>query len=526
MLSVLLVDDEPIIKVAFRKLIDWEACGFRIAGTASNGQEALRQIEAAPIDVVITDLKMPQMDGIELIKTLKAQGFDGVILVMSNYADFELVREALVEGAMDYMLKVNIDAKSLQGQLEKATAELQRLRQDQRQHRLLTEQSHLLAERALREYLLADPCPPIPPAVDIGSADEPLWACEVALLPGEQRQVIHPPSSSRVEDVLRSIFEDVPGVAVVVLSEEEVLCVCYSRVLHARGIRIEDKLEQISRQMQMYFNVPVLLITPPEAEGLAALHPSVQACRHAAEIRFYSLQGQVLAPGSVLMDSLPDMPGPREMASRLAMLHHERRAREGLALCMDHMDRCRKALMPPEKTRAYWAQVSQAIRRISPGDEGSDTQAAFETACGESRTEHQLMDAIRTLLPALLDGTLPPAFAGCRQEVRRALLYVHLHFAERITLDDIAQDASLDRSYLCRLFKKETGINLFSYLNRLRMEAAAEQIQNGNQYVKEVAASVGVDDPFYFTRLFKNHFGVSPSEYRRESAEGEQEAPL
>lgn len=103
MFKILLVDDEPIIKIGVRKLL--EGTDYIIAGTASNGSEALLFLETNSVDIILTDLKMPVMDGIELIRQLQAIAFEGAVLVLSNYSEFELVREALTEGAADYILK-------------------------------------------------------------------------------------------------------------------------------------------------------------------------------------------------------------------------------------------------------------------------------------------------------------------------------------------------------------------------------------------------------------------------------------
>ena len=103
MYNLLLVDDEPLIKVAFQSAVEWGKNGFLLAATASNGQEALHIVETQHIDAVITDLKMPGMDGLALIHELKKRSFIGPILVLSNYSDFDSVRAALTDGAYDYV---------------------------------------------------------------------------------------------------------------------------------------------------------------------------------------------------------------------------------------------------------------------------------------------------------------------------------------------------------------------------------------------------------------------------------------
>ena len=124
MYSILIVDDEPIVKIALRSILPWEEHGFSICGTASNGLEALSLIEQHHPDVIITDLKMPEMDGLELIRTLKEKNCPGEILVLSNYEDFDSVRSALLLGAADYLLKIKIQPDTLLACLNKTVEKL------------------------------------------------------------------------------------------------------------------------------------------------------------------------------------------------------------------------------------------------------------------------------------------------------------------------------------------------------------------------------------------------------------------
>ena len=106
------------------------------------------------------------------------------------------------------------------------------------------------------------------------------------------------------------------------------------------------------------------------------------------------------------------------------------------------------------------------------------------------------------------------AYENYKKEIQVVMRYVNVHYKEHITLDQIAEEANLNKSYLCRLFKKEYGDSVFNYLNMIRMEKAAELLRsNPGLYVQEAAAEVGITEPFYFTRRFKEYFGISPREY-------------
>lgn len=105
MLSILLVDDEHFIRAGIKKLLDWESLGFEIVGDAKNGREALAFLETTPTDIVITDLRMPFMDGMELTGNLKEK-YPGIqVIVLTGYDDFELMQQGIRYGVADYLLK-------------------------------------------------------------------------------------------------------------------------------------------------------------------------------------------------------------------------------------------------------------------------------------------------------------------------------------------------------------------------------------------------------------------------------------
>ena len=113
MYKIVIVDDEVLVRAGFKTSVDWQKHGYKIVGEASNGVEALEKIKALEPHIVITDIKMPVMDGIELIKNIRKYNSKIIVIVLSNYNDFELVREALTSGANDYFLKVTIDIDRL-----------------------------------------------------------------------------------------------------------------------------------------------------------------------------------------------------------------------------------------------------------------------------------------------------------------------------------------------------------------------------------------------------------------------------
>lgn len=127
MWKVLLVEDEVFVRESVKELIQWEEFGFQLAGEAGNGQEALEQIKADPPDLVLTDIIMPVMDGIELLKETRAAGYDCKFVMLTCLGEFEYVRQAMEYGASNYILKLSMSVNDLRETLRKINKELQRV---------------------------------------------------------------------------------------------------------------------------------------------------------------------------------------------------------------------------------------------------------------------------------------------------------------------------------------------------------------------------------------------------------------
>ena len=126
MYKVLIVDDEMLARVGIKSLISWEKEGFTIVGEADNGEKALSEIDRLKPDIIITDYKMPIMDGIQLLLRCKEKKIPAAFLVLSAYSDYEYVRSTLKNGAVDYLLKLELEPDSLLQALYKAAEQVRK----------------------------------------------------------------------------------------------------------------------------------------------------------------------------------------------------------------------------------------------------------------------------------------------------------------------------------------------------------------------------------------------------------------
>ena len=253
MYSILIVDDEPIVKIALRSILPWEEQGFFICGTASNGLEAMALIEKHQPDVIITDLKMPEMDGLELIRTLKEKAYPGEILVLSNYEDFDSVRSALLLGAADYLLKIKIQPDTLLTCLNKTVEKLQEKHREP-DHEPIVPVAEKMADLLLSFF-----------QTDVSLEDfiarhggarldfmkEPCAICYVTF-----EKFLTNDAFSISENLLRDMILDaVQGVLqpyILLLNEYSALVVFSQKELEGSEIRVEQLVKKLYNRFTMY----------------------------------------------------------------------------------------------------------------------------------------------------------------------------------------------------------------------------------------------------------------------------------
>ena len=510
MYQILLVDDEPIARMAFCNLLDWKATPYEIAGTANSGEEALAFLRDHPVDILITDLKMPQMDGLELINRLSDQNFPGVILVMSSYSDFDLVREALLSGAQDYILKVNMDQKSILPQLNQAIMKLAKSHVDEVPP---SQQLSLLNREALLYACLHGK-----QEDDVASAHaekllpHPPYALFDVLLESVTSAKQH--SEKSIRSLLCSILDEVD---ILCLSSTEYLCLASIGSNSVDKTYRQSKAVQITRQLQMYPNCRCCVFFAELVnDRLTELRAKYVLCQQGHQLLFYAQFPARYHAADVCLQPLRAEHSP-DVAAQLLTERFYALGITGLDACIDKfVGNCAAQNILPQDVRNYAYQIVQVLL-LSATLPTDIPVFSRHTALLSCNTVLEIRSILLELLPCLMEKSLPAVYQGCNKEIKAALLYIQYHYTRKVTLDDLATAVNLDKSYLCRLFKKEIGQNIFQYLKEQRMKRAAEMIAGGNIYIREVAAAVGFEDPFYFTRLFKKYYGVSPSEYKSAS---------
>lgn len=525
MYHVMLVDDEPIVKVALRTMIPWDELGFPICGTASDGLEALSLVDKLAPDIIITDLKMPKMDGLELIKELIDRGYLGKIIVASNFGEYELVRQALVLGAVDYLLKISIKKDNLIEQLHKTALLLQRERltiEEQKTRDKLIQSNLKSVKNAILKDFFTDPSYEESRLYEhehliLHNRNAPCYLLYVtfdhAAASESRRQ--QPVSAMFIENIILDALAKVDGAETVQVEKSCLLVLIPKQQLQEHAIRYRGFIDKIVSLLQMYVSIIPSIVYTSEVQGYSEAKRAFVACRNAVQVNFYAHQS-VLSLDTVSLQNSMEGFQAAELSSRIIAACENQdmaEATQQLTLLVQqagvksvHPDAVKRFIV---KCLDYISISSQRLVWMDD-DRAESGKASILHAKNAKELIERTLDTLQSF--GYRYGGGPEVLY--KKEVQLAIAYIRNHYQDKITLEMISDHVNLSENYLCRVFKEQVGTSIVSYLNKLRMDKAAELIVTGSSYMKEVASSVGISDQFYFNRLFKKYFGVNPTEYK------------
>ncbi|GAA6296201.1 hypothetical protein F220043C3_46350 [Enterocloster asparagiformis] len=529
MYRVMIVDDEPLILAGIASLLDWKEYGCEIAGKAANGQQALKLMEEQMPDIVITDIKMPGMDGIGFMKAVKERGWDDVsFILLTNLEEFSLARQALSLGAVEYLVKMELTEEKLADSLRLAM-ERQELK---RKADAAGTAGTVSREEALKGYierLLAG---------DGGSGEdgtggrdgefdsflrEPVLAIvsfnygyegfSADFTKEDQKKVI-----SFAENIIGQMVKGYFDHSCLVRRELNSLVL----VVSTEGIedyreQIRSLGEKILSVVKDYFEVSVSVAVSSKKESMgefgALLYEAMSATNHyfyhsLDPVVFYSGECETSArhTGSFHIGFL------KKDLSQAVALNDSARLEEIL-------DQVASLLREnnPSRQQAVNACANLYFFLSSFFEDGEEPDFPYEVnimeKLGRLGTLGQIIQWInwfKEAVSAILERRRDTRVDKIAEMVRE---YVMEHYRERITLGQAAEALNISQGYLSTAFKKQSGESFTSYVSAIKIEKAKELIA-GHQYMMyEVSDLLGFDTPFYFSKVFKKVTGMSPKEY-------------
>lgn len=532
MLNIMIVEDEELIREGLSQSIQEEDKDqlFSVVCLAEDGEEALLAAQNYQPDIIITDIKMPFMDGITLLEKIKPLYPDTYVIILSGHDEFEYARRALKAGAYDYLLKP-IQIKYLMEVLYNIKMEIDHKQAKEMELRNLKKIEQYSKKqkkyRLLSRYIIGkekyDPTNKQMAEIFQESAQESHAVLIVSVenlalltIGYDYLQLIE--KDLRFENLVKSIISGEPSVMLI----KERLCECILYVHAEQEEALQHKIEALRQQLRNHSmeDMRLCISSGKLYKDPLKLHTSYLEASRAREkgpLDFdefvTNIDGTSLSSSGIEYMDFDDT----TLLSAVRVGNKQQIKQELARLCeqMNEQKMISRLHMIMVAARIYF-DVGKLLAEVS-----YNTQEALinnlehfnqiisqNTPSGIAEKLNAYCNHIADFLEEVHSGKFAKVLCRAKDFIQNNFMN------ENLMLEDVAQHAFISSSYLCIIFKKEAGETFIEYLTRVRMEHAAKLLLTSDMRNYEIAEECGYSNPAYFSTIFKKYYNMPPSIYK------------
>lgn len=498
---IMILDDEFIMRQGIRFMLKWEEDGYEIVGEASNGREALELIPELKPHIILCDIAMPVMNGLDFIKVAGREYPDIRIIVLSSYDNFEYVREALLNGAADYVLKPTLNSGELLNILSKTVQKIPDLQ--------LRKKAFSSLETALERYLTGY-------EEKLGEQilkALPYSCCRMFVLPLRCRDAYGVDLSAVLYEKMEEFLNHIQYCRhLKFLFRKEILCVVLSYEVRDEK-KVTEALEIFMEQLG--------LISEQALGTLGACHRKPWEIKKDFQIPGFLETESFYHKGVHLyrIETAEERNGEQEKFDfrKFAAAIAAHKYQEAIELFRAYIYNSIKSEMPGFKLKN---QTKNLLYNLI-GDTQEHVQELEEICRNAFETIEQayycedFLEAYEEIL-CKLARVFKTEKENQNAYLEKILEYIREHYMEELNLQNLAEEFHLSYSYLSAYFSQNVHEGFSEYLNRVRIQKACEFLEDSRCSIAQVSAVVGYSDHSYFCRVFKKITGRTPSEFRRE----------
>ncbi|SFK80888.1 two-component system, response regulator YesN [Paenibacillus sp. 1_12] len=522
MLKVMLVDDDVPMMKYLKKLVSWSDLGMEITAMANSGKKALQLFRETNPDLVITDIGMPQMDGLELAAELKRIKPEIRLFFLTCHEEFHYARKAVQLDADDYLIKDELTREQLEEALQKAALEMKELLKqlgEQSYKQDLIKNKDVLKERFFQQVMSES------------SAEETLnfgkrlgfeWGGSQFLVSVGYLNFSSFPEDYRYSDVSLLLYAisniaqelSVGSIETTTFTDSESYFICianYQPNLSLNTVEMfHQYLDLLKDRVKQFLKIDISIMVEQPVKGVESIKWEVKKLKQLNGNAFYNDNSSGTTPALGADFWSVDVTSAIGNEWNKIVQAFKDKDKKSIVQALKVMkDKARKQLLEP---RELVAKCSQWVRvlELEGNHKSDDSFHHFLMKC--KRLDEALL---------LLEKKMNQLYEAKEHVVydRKPKLlqidqYIAEHITDNISLVDIADYLFLNPSYLSRYFKQETGMNLTDYVHRYKMKIACHMLKNHHENIELVAFKLGYLERTYFSKVFKKYVGVSPKDYR------------
>lgn len=525
MYKVIIADDEEKICVLLNNSIQWEKLGLKLCCICHNGLELKEAVEKEQPDILITDICMPGMNAIELIKDMREKGDNAKILIVSGYRQFEYAREALKYGVDNYLLKP-IDEEELNEALRKICLEISVEKND-----VLTEDIDKIKD-TLQSFFLQDikNHADMKDSVSLADINDKYYTkfrqgvfrviyVKIDIKGKENEKfnlrIVQEKIRNKCMETINKVHYDtivsfVQGGVIFTVNydpDKE-----YSINQLAKNI-LEDSRQAVS----LFGGLNVTIGIGKMCRDILEIKDSFQSAADAVIYRIISGTNKVYSCEATCSEGTVHKEideSSRKNFIRIFELCNTELFSQKLE---DIVKEKRKNILDLYKSLEECVRLFYSILDETHLEENNDFTAGKDILyeMDNALTVMELVSVVEENIKRLMKKILEERRQKGNKPIREAKEYVKKHYASKIKLEDVAKEVALSPSYLSSVFSKEEGMTFVDWVNEYRIEVAKELLRNGDYTVAETCEMVGINNQRYFSKLFKSKVGIKPVEYKK-----------
>lgn len=506
-MRILISEDEPKSREGIIRMIQ-RFTPHEIVGVAENGEEGFLLAKERQPDLVISDIKMPVLDGLGMLQKMKDHGLKLQAVLLTGYSEFEYARRALQLQVVEYVLKP-LEADQFLSALEKAEGRMKKQRAER-----------LTPDQLLWSYYLG------------GEDERERMRPRVEEELGINDRMISTIFLIRPESIARETYGEIRKQ---LQQSMEMLCMepCYffARQGEDGGVYVLLADTERNRSLKAVFASRILpkvleitrcVCSMATMRGIGELPRVMERLSGLLRYAFSVPEGRILEEADAAGMVYESIEYPISLENE--MIQGIRNGKKARILELNRMFEAQviDSHASPECIRDYTVRFAVGILRVAGewkgrwngSEELSSVTESISKAITRDKVRYQLEKVVKSAA-ALSDDS--GEFQTENGIVLNAISYIRENYQKNIGLGDVAQFCNVRSEYLSRIFKEETGVRFVSFLSNFRISMAKRLLASGNGTVSRVAEQVGFSDQKYFQKVFKKTCGVTPSEYKKEN---------
>lgn len=499
MKKVMLVEDEELILKGIRNILDWEALGMEVVHMAHDGQEALEMWEREPVQIVVTDISMPVMDGLTLLRKIREKEERVRFIILTGYDEFEYAREAIRLEVENYILKP-IDEEELARQLRETSKKLDEMDRDRMKYiDEKTQWLHFLNGRPEEDEYESY-------AKLLGLESHGTYYAAVMKWKMEE------PKESSITDVLVMLQKEESGLKIVHLPPDSILMIAVAEGWEES--QAQEYFSELQNKVESGFSLMTFIGVGPAFQSFKQLPASYRAAKKLQKYLIIEGYGSCISQDQIQIRKTEEILMDEAKLRRLILKKETEAAvgyiedllinniRKDASVSSLYQMAVKTAMMLQEIKKEYklesgrFYDLSEMIETIFNADDILGIKTAFLS---------EITEIIECMHEE--DSQYTPV-------VRQIISEVQQNYKEDMNLKTLAYKYHMNASYLGQIFQKEVGCSFARYLSNTKNSIAKDLILNTNMKINDIAKEAGYPDTSYFYRKFKQCYGVSPASLR------------